>query len=73
LEEVLVELGLVVGAEASAEVLVEVGEEAGLAGVIPMPGAGLGMVCLMEDMGLVTHTTVTAHHSLMATTHGKSD
>jgi len=70
LEEVSVGVGLVVGAEA----LAEVGEEA-LAEVIPMPGAGVGMVCLMVilmgDTDLVTHTMVTVQCSPMATTHGK--
>lgn len=70
----LEELGLAgeaVGAEASAEV----GEEAGLDGVVPMLGAGLAMVCLMVipmgDMDMVTHTIVTAQRGPMATTHGK--
>jgi len=57
------ELGLageVVGVEALAEVLVEVGGEAGLDGATPMPGACLAMVCLMViltgDMDLLTRT-----------------
>jgi len=69
LEEVLVGVGLVVGAEA----LVEVEEGAGLVGVIPMLGAGLGMVCLMVtligDTDLVTHTMVMVQCSPMAITH----
>jgi hypothetical protein len=73
LEEVLAEVGLAVGVEASAEVLAEASAEAGLAGAIPMPGDGLGMVCLMlilmEDTDLLTHIMVMAYHSLMATTH----
>jgi len=55
--------GEAVGAEASAEVLDEVGEEAGSAGAIPMLGAGLAMVCLMViltgNTDLVTRTMVT--------------
>ena len=68
MEEVLVGVGEVVGAEASVGVLVEVGEEAseeaGLAGVIPMPGLGLDMVCHMGipmgDTDLVIHTMALA-------------
>lgn len=59
MEEVSVGVGLVLG----AEVLAEVGEEAGLAGVFPMLGLGLGIARLTviptEDMDLVTHTMVT--------------
>ena len=64
-----------VGDMAGAEVLVGVGEEAGLDGVTPMLGAGLGTVCLtvilMEDMDLVIPTAVMVHHSPMVTTHSK--
>ena len=46
-----------------AEVLAEVGEEVGLVGVIPMLGAGLGVVRLIViltgDTDLVIHTMVT--------------
>jgi len=58
LEEVLVEVGL-----AGEVVLAEVEEEVALVGVIPMLGAGLGVVCLMViltgDTDLVTQTMVT--------------
>ena len=72
------ELGLA-GAGALVEALVEVsaeaGEEAGLAAeVIPMPGDGLAMVCLMailiEDTDLVTH--IMAEAIPMVGTHGKN-
>lgn len=62
MEEVLVEVGLA-GEVVGAEVLAEVEEEVGLVGVIPMLGAGLGVVCLMViltgDTDLVTHTMAT--------------
>ena len=56
-----------------AEVLAGVGEEAVLAGVIPMHSLGMVrlMVILIQDMDLVTHTVVTAQRSLMATAPGK--
>ena len=61
----------VVGVEAG--VLLEVGEEACLAGVIPTHS--LGIVCLMAittgDIDLVTHPMVTAQRSLMAIAPGK--
>ena len=67
----LEELGLAgeaVGAEALVEVSAEAGvealEEVGLVGVIPMPGDGLAMVCLMViptgDTDLITHTIAMA-------------
>ena len=53
----------------------EVLVEATLAGVIPMLGSGLSMVCRMiiftEDMGLVTHVMVMVQRGLMAPTNGK--
>jgi hypothetical protein len=52
--------GEAVGAEALAEALVEVGAGvAGLGGVIPMPGDGLAIVCLMGiptgDTDMIIH------------------
>jgi hypothetical protein len=72
LEEDLAEVGLVAG----VEVLAEAGEEVGLAGVIPMLGDGLGMVCLMvtltEDMDLLTQAMVMVWDSPMAIIRGRS-
>ena len=61
LEEVSVEVALVVGAGALVEALAGVSAEAGLVlvGLIPMPGDGRAMECLMViptgDTDMVTH------------------
>ena len=63
------------GEEDGAGALAGGGEEAGLVGVTPMSGVGLGMACLtvilMEDMDQVTPTMVTVQPCPMATTPGK--
>jgi hypothetical protein len=66
-EEVLAEVG--------EEVLAGAGEEAGLVGVTPISGGGLGMACLTViltgDTNLLTPTMVTVQHCPTGATHGK--
>ena len=63
------------GEAVGAGALAGVGEEAGLVGVTPISGGGLGMACLTViltwDTNLLTHTMVTLQHRPMGTTHGK--
>ena len=63
------------GEEAGAGALAGGGEEAGLVGVTPMSGVGLGMayltVILMGDTDLATPAMVMVQHHPMATTPDK--